>query len=86
MSSFVTIYHPFSFKHPVTHEQKVHNAVVIAVTLLLEIPLYLSYLWAAWDRQHQTLYDKVAGTVVTREAAKSSSPRRQRTITFDAPA
>ena len=77
--AFVTIYHPSTFRDPVTQAQKTHNVTVGAVILLLNVPLFLSYLWAAWDKQHQTLYDKVAGTVVTREVSTSA------TITFEPP-
>jgi len=83
LGSFVAIYHGRSFTHPITHEQKVHNATVVALNVLLELPLLLSYLWAAWDGRRQTLYDKVAGTVVTREVTKPATPRARGTITFD---
>lgn len=33
---------------------------------LLLLPLLLAYLWPLWDRLNQTLYDKIAGTVVVR--------------------
>jgi uncharacterized RDD family membrane protein YckC len=85
VASFVTIYHPYRYANPITQEQKNHNAVVLAVTVALELPLILSYLWAAWDRNHQTLYDKVAGTVVTREVTPQPSPQGKGTITFEAP-
>jgi uncharacterized RDD family membrane protein YckC len=33
---------------------------------LLVFPLLLAYLWPLWDRRNQTLYDKMAGTIVVR--------------------
>jgi uncharacterized RDD family membrane protein YckC len=32
------------------------------------LPLLLAYLWPIWDRRNQTLYDKMAGTIVVRTA------------------
>ncbi|MGH3065738.1 MAG: RDD family protein [Gaiellaceae bacterium] len=32
--------------------------------LLLGLPLLLAYLWPLWNRRNQTLYDKMAGTIV----------------------
>jgi uncharacterized RDD family membrane protein YckC len=34
--------------------------------IVSSIPLYLGYLWAAWDGQTQTWHDKMAGTYVVR--------------------
>lgn len=31
------------------------------------LPLFLGYLWAAWDREDQTWHDKLASTVVVRD-------------------
>jgi uncharacterized RDD family membrane protein YckC len=31
---------------------------------LLFVPILLAYLWPLWDRRNQTLYDKMAGTIV----------------------
>ena len=33
---------------------------------LLFLPILLAYLWPLWDRRNQTLYDKMAGTIVVR--------------------
>ena len=33
---------------------------------LLVLPIPLAYLWPLWDRRNQTLYDKMAGTIVVR--------------------
>lgn len=34
--------------------------------IVSSIPLYLGYLWAAWDGETQTWHDKMAGTYVVR--------------------
>jgi uncharacterized RDD family membrane protein YckC len=36
--------------------------------LLFGIPMLLDILWPLWDKQNQTLHDKVAGTVVVKKA------------------
>jgi len=36
-------------------------------SLLLGLPLLLAYLWPLWDRRNQTLYDKMASTIVVRD-------------------
>ena len=33
---------------------------------VLFVPILLAYLWPLWDRRNQTLYDKMAGTIVVR--------------------
>jgi uncharacterized RDD family membrane protein YckC len=33
---------------------------------VLVLPILLAYLWPLWDRRNQTLYDKMAGTIVVR--------------------
>jgi uncharacterized RDD family membrane protein YckC len=33
---------------------------------LFVVPILLAYLWPLWDRRNQTLYDKMAGTIVVR--------------------
>ena len=33
---------------------------------LLFLPILLAYLWPLWDRRNQTLYDRMAGTIVVR--------------------
>lgn len=33
---------------------------------VLLLPLLLAYLWPIWDKRNQTLYDKMAGTIVVR--------------------
>jgi uncharacterized RDD family membrane protein YckC len=40
-------------------------AIIRALAAVLScLPLLLGFLWAAWDRQHQTWHDKIAGTMV----------------------
>ena len=34
---------------------------------ILWLPLLLAYLWPLWDARNQTLYDKLAGTIVVRD-------------------
>jgi len=36
---------------------------------LLFFPIVLAYLWPLWDERNQTLYDKMAGTIVVRGGA-----------------
>lgn len=33
---------------------------------IFSLPLLLAYLWPLWDKRNQTLYDKMAGTIVVR--------------------
>jgi uncharacterized RDD family membrane protein YckC len=61
------------FLHPLRFyiNSTTHHVIVptqgIYIFLLLQIPHYFELLWAAWDRRHQTLHDKAAGSVVVRE-------------------
>lgn len=41
-------------------------AAEFVLALLFLIPLILDVLWPLWDRQNQTLHDKMAGTLVLR--------------------
>jgi len=34
---------------------------------IFSLPLLLAYLWPLWDRRNQTLYDKMASTIVVRD-------------------
>ncbi len=36
------------------------------LSLLFSLPILVDYLWPLWDRQNQTLHDKIAGTFVLR--------------------
>jgi uncharacterized RDD family membrane protein YckC len=40
---------------------------------LLFFPILLAYLWPLWDARNQTLYDKMAGTIVVRGGGVSPS-------------
>lgn len=42
-------------------------AAEIVLVILFVIPWVLDILWPLWDRQNQTLHDKIAGTVVLRD-------------------
>jgi uncharacterized RDD family membrane protein YckC len=61
------------FLHPLRFyiDSTTHHVTIptqgIYIFLLLQVPHYFELLWAAWDRRHQTLHDKAAGTVVLRE-------------------
>ncbi|MBM2823396.1 MAG: hypothetical protein HW413_2142 [Thermoleophilia bacterium] len=35
--------------------------------ILLGLPLLLAYLWPLWDKRNQTLYDKMASTIVVKD-------------------
>ncbi len=38
------------------------------------LPLFLGFLWIAWDRRKQGWHDKIAGTVVIRDVPLAASP------------
>jgi len=40
---------------------------------LLFLPILLAYLWPLWDKRNQTLYDKMAGTIVVRTGSGGAS-------------
>ena len=40
---------------------------------LLFLPILLAYLWPLWDGRNQTLYDKMAGTIVVRGGLPSAA-------------
>lgn len=40
---------------------------------LLFLPILLAYVWPLWDRRNQTLYDKLAGTIVVRARREDAS-------------
>ena len=64
--------HPQTYAHP-TPQQVRHVALVVMLGGLLSIPRLLDYLWPAWDKRSQTLHDKVAGTIVIRDASPRTS-------------
>lgn len=39
-------------------------AAELVLAILFFVPLLLDFLWPLWDRQNQTLHDKMAGTLV----------------------
>ncbi|MGC2485977.1 MAG: RDD family protein [Acidimicrobiales bacterium] len=61
------------FLHPLRFyiNSSTHHVTIptqgLYIFLLLQIPHYVELLWALWDRRHQTLHDKAAGTIVVRE-------------------
>lgn len=40
---------------------------------VLFVPILLAYLWPLWDGRKQTLYDKMAGTIVTRDRGAAAA-------------
>ncbi|MBA3433620.1 MAG: RDD family protein [Actinobacteria bacterium] len=42
------------------------RAASVWVLGIFGLPLLLAYLWPLWDERNQTLYDKMAGTIVVR--------------------
>ena len=60
------LYHLTNYKHP-TVAQTTHQRHELLVAFVIVLPHALDLLWAAWDRNRQTLHDKVAKTVVIRE-------------------
>lgn len=60
-----SLYHFRTYAHPTTlqtHHEAAHELVLFALLL----PHGLDLLWAAWDRNKQTLHDKAARTLVLR--------------------
>lgn len=43
------------------------RAASVWILGIVFLPLLLAYLWPLWDRRNQTLYDKMAGTIVVRD-------------------
>lgn len=62
---FSNLYHLTNYKHP-TIAQTTHERHELLIALVVVLPHALDLLWAAWDRQRQTLHDKVAQTIVIR--------------------
>jgi hypothetical protein len=59
------VYHHVVYLNP-TAQQKLELQHAELILLSLSIPHYLDLLWPLWDRQNQTLHDKVASTLVVR--------------------
>ena len=60
------LYHLTTYKHP-TVAQSAHQRHELLIAFVFVLPHALDLLWAAWDRNRQTLHDKVASTIVLRE-------------------
>jgi len=52
----------------VSYLRALGRAASVWVLGLLVLPLLLAYLWPLWDRRNQTLYDKMASTIVVVDA------------------
>jgi uncharacterized RDD family membrane protein YckC len=50
----------------VSYMRALGRAVSTWLLGVLFVPILLAYLWPLWDRRNQTLYDKMAGTIVVR--------------------
>ncbi|MGH3128666.1 MAG: RDD family protein [Gaiellaceae bacterium] len=53
----------------VSYLRSLGRAVSTWLLGLLFFPIVLAYLWPLWDERNQTLYDKMAGTIVVRGGA-----------------
>jgi uncharacterized RDD family membrane protein YckC len=60
-----SLYQLHVYTHPTTAQTHAFDRS-FGIYLLFSVPHYLDLLWAAWDKQRQTLHDKSAGTVVVR--------------------
>jgi uncharacterized RDD family membrane protein YckC len=60
-----SLYQLHVYTHPTTAQTHAFDRS-FGIYLLFSVPHYLDLLWAAWDKQRQTLHDKAAGTVVLR--------------------
>jgi uncharacterized RDD family membrane protein YckC len=63
-----SLYHFQTFKNP-TAQQTTRAAHQALILFALLVPHFLDLLWAAWDKNNQTLHDKVAKTIVIRPRA-----------------
>jgi uncharacterized RDD family membrane protein YckC len=57
---------------PVSYPRALGRAASVWILGLLFIPLLLAYLWPLWDRRNQTLYDKMASTIVVDAAYRKA--------------
>jgi uncharacterized RDD family membrane protein YckC len=60
-----SLYQLHAYTHPTAAQSRAFDHS-FGIYLLFSVPHYLDLLWAAWDKQRQTLHDKAAGTVVVR--------------------
>jgi uncharacterized RDD family membrane protein YckC len=61
-----SLYHYRTHLHPTPAETRRASEEAFIVFLFL-IPHLVDLLWAAWDKQHQTLHDKAAHTIAIRQ-------------------
>jgi uncharacterized RDD family membrane protein YckC len=61
----------------VAYARALGRAASVWLLGLFVIPLFLAYLWPLWDRRNQTIYDKMAGTIVVREGSTPTHPPTQ---------
>jgi uncharacterized RDD family membrane protein YckC len=52
----------------VSYARALGRAASVWVLGILSLPLLLAYLWPLWDDRNQTLYDKMASTIVVKDA------------------
>ena len=50
----------------VSYARALGRAASVALLGIFSLPLLLAYLWPLWDERNQTLYDKMASTLVTK--------------------
>ena len=60
-----SLYHFQTYKNP-TPQQTTHAAHQALILFALLVPHLLDLLWAAWDKNNQTLHDKAAKTIAIR--------------------
>lgn len=56
-------YHVHAYRYPTTFQARSEDHE-LSILLLFTAPRLIDLLWAAWDKQNQTLHDKIGGTVV----------------------
>jgi uncharacterized RDD family membrane protein YckC len=58
----------------VSYLRALGRAASVWILGLLFLPLLLAYLWPLWDRRNQTLYDKMASTIVVKDRSGVGLP------------
>ncbi len=58
---------------PVSYGQALGRALSFELLWLFTLPGLLAILWPLWDDRRQTLYDKMAGTIVVRSGRESQA-------------
>src|SRR4030095_16803764 len=51
---------------PIGYRPALRRYLITVAFGILSLPLLLDYLWPLWDKENQTLHDKVATSVVVR--------------------